>query len=74
MYLLTGAWLPGINLSKTITKKLTLKTAYNRRIQRPGIQYLNQMSMKPTPPIFLWAIPTLIQNLRTIMRSAPAST
>lgn len=32
---------PSINLSKTITKKLTLKTAYNRRIQRPGIQYLN---------------------------------
>ncbi len=31
---------PSINISKTI-KKTTLKTAFNRRIQRPGLEQLN---------------------------------
>lgn len=33
--------IPSINASKSITKSLTLKAGYNRRIQRPGIQFLN---------------------------------
>ncbi len=32
---------PSINLSQTIGKGQTIKLGYNRRLQRPGIQYLN---------------------------------
>ena len=32
---------PSINISKTYGGKYTVKTAYNRRIQRPGLQQLN---------------------------------
>ena len=33
--------IPSINLSKPVSKNVTLKAAYNKRIQRPGIQFLN---------------------------------
>lgn len=33
--------IPSVNLSKSLSKIVTLKTGYNRRIQRPGIQFLN---------------------------------
>ena len=33
--------IPSLNVSKSLTKSLTLKAGYNRRIQRPGIQILN---------------------------------
>lgn len=33
--------IPSINASKSVSKSLTLKAGYNRRIQRPGIQFLN---------------------------------
>lgn len=36
-----GKLVPSINLSKKISESTTLKLAYNRRIQRPGIQDLN---------------------------------
>lgn len=36
-----GNLVPSINLSKSLSKGKTLKLAYNRRIQRPGIQFLN---------------------------------
>ncbi|AUD00538.1 TonB-dependent receptor domain-containing protein [Spirosoma pollinicola] len=36
-----GKLVPSVNLSKKISEKSTLKLAYNRRIQRPGIQQLN---------------------------------
>ena len=32
---------PSINISKTYGGKYTVKTAYNRRIQRPGLTQLN---------------------------------
>ncbi len=32
---------PSVNISKNFNNGLTIKTAYNRRIQRPGIQQLN---------------------------------
>ncbi|MEP7268968.1 MAG: TonB-dependent receptor [Saprospiraceae bacterium] len=35
------SWIPSVNLSQPISKKITLKGGYNRRIQRPGIQFLN---------------------------------
>lgn len=36
-----GNLVPSINISKSLSKGKTLKLAYNRRIQRPGIQFLN---------------------------------
>ncbi|GGB98843.1 TonB-dependent receptor [Dyadobacter sediminis] len=36
-----GNIVPSINVSKSISESTTLKAAYNRRIQRPGIQQLN---------------------------------
>ncbi|HEV7348175.1 TonB-dependent receptor domain-containing protein [Telluribacter sp.] len=32
---------PSVNISKALSKSSTLKLAYNRRIQRPGLQQLN---------------------------------
>ncbi|MDR6804201.1 outer membrane receptor protein involved in Fe transport [Dyadobacter sp. BE34] len=36
-----GNLVPSINVSKVLSGSTTLKAAYNRRIQRPGIQQLN---------------------------------
>ncbi|QRR01578.1 TonB-dependent receptor domain-containing protein [Dyadobacter sandarakinus] len=36
-----GNLVPSINVSKSLSSSTTLKAAYNRRIQRPGIQQLN---------------------------------
>lgn len=36
-----GNLVPSINVSKALSDNTTLKAAYNRRIQRPGIQQLN---------------------------------
>lgn len=36
-----GNLVPSLNISKTYGGKYTVKTAYNRRIQRPGLQQLN---------------------------------
>ena len=36
-----GNLVPSINVSKALTASTTVKAAYNRRIQRPGIQQLN---------------------------------
>jgi outer membrane receptor protein involved in Fe transport len=36
-----GNFVPSINLSKNLSGGKTLKLAYNRRLQRPGIQFLN---------------------------------
>ena len=36
-----GTFVPSINLSKSLKGGTTLKIAYNRRIQRPSLQFLN---------------------------------
>jgi outer membrane receptor protein involved in Fe transport len=40
---------PSINVSKTYGGKYTVKTGYNRRIQRPGLQQLNPNSNQVNP-------------------------
>ncbi|MBL7816226.1 MAG: TonB-dependent receptor [Saprospiraceae bacterium] len=36
-----GNLVPSVNISKNVREGLTVKAAYNRRIQRPGLQQLN---------------------------------
>jgi ferric enterobactin receptor len=40
---------PSLNISKTYGGKYTVKTGYNRRIQRPGLQQLNPNSNQVNP-------------------------
>ena len=44
-----GVVVPSINLSKKLKNGNTLKAAYNRRIQRPSIQFLNPNRQQPNP-------------------------
>jgi outer membrane receptor protein involved in Fe transport len=44
-----GNVVPSINLSKKLKGGNTLKAAYNRRIQRPSIQFLNPNIQNPNP-------------------------
>ncbi len=34
-------WLPSVTLSRKVGKSTTLKATYNRRIQRPGLRFIN---------------------------------
>lgn len=36
-----GNWLPSLTISRTFPKFRTLKLSYTRRIQRPGLQFIN---------------------------------
>ena len=42
-------FVPSINLSKTLKGGNTIKLAYNRRLQRPGIQFLNPNVNRSNP-------------------------
>jgi outer membrane receptor protein involved in Fe transport len=42
-----GTLVPSVNLSRKMSKGSTLKAAYNRRIQRPSIQFLNPNIQNP---------------------------
>ena len=44
-----GVVVPSVNVSKKLKNGNTLKAAYNRRIQRPSIQFLNPNLQKPSP-------------------------
>lgn len=44
-----GTLVPSINLSKSLKGGKTIKVAYNRRIQRPGIQFLNPNIVSSNP-------------------------
>ncbi|QOI97067.1 MAG: TonB-dependent receptor [Flammeovirgaceae bacterium] len=44
-----GVFVPSINLSKRLKNNNTLKAAYNRRIRRPSIQFLNPNIQNPNP-------------------------
>lgn len=53
-----GVLVPSVNLSKKL-KKGTVKIAYNRRIQRPSIQYLNPNIQASNPTNITEGNPTL---------------
>lgn len=44
-----GVLVPSINLSKRLKDGNTIKIAYNRRIQRPSLQFLNPNVQNPNP-------------------------
>lgn len=44
-----GVFVPSINLSKRLKNNNTIKAAYNRRIRRPSIQFLNPNIQNPNP-------------------------
>jgi outer membrane receptor protein involved in Fe transport len=44
-----GVFVPSVNLSKRLKNNNTLKAAYNRRIRRPSIQFLNPNIQNPNP-------------------------
>lgn len=54
---------PSINVSKSLNSSTTLKAAYNRRIQRPGLQQLNPNVNAANPQQIMVGNPTLRPEL-----------
>ncbi|MFD2784395.1 outer membrane beta-barrel family protein [Hymenobacter rubripertinctus] len=44
-----GVWVPSVNLSRKLANGNLLKAAYNRRIQRPSLQFLNPNRQAANP-------------------------
>jgi outer membrane receptor protein involved in Fe transport len=47
-----GTFVPSVNLSKKLKNGNTVKAAYNRRIQRPSLQFLNP-NIQASNPLFI---------------------
>lgn len=56
-------FVPSINLSKTLKAGNTIKLAYNRRLQRPGIQFLNPNVNASNPQNISFGNPNLDPEL-----------
>jgi outer membrane receptor protein involved in Fe transport len=54
-----GTFVPSINISKSLKGGTTLKLAYNRRIQRPSLQFLNPNRNASNPSNVTEGNPTL---------------
>lgn len=54
-----GVLVPSVNLSKKLKNGSTVKIAYNRRIQRPSIQYLNPNIQASNPSNISYGNPNL---------------
>jgi outer membrane receptor protein involved in Fe transport len=54
-----GALVPSINVSKKLANGKTIKAAYNRRIQRPSIRYLNPNIQAQNPYDVSYGNPSL---------------
>ncbi|MBX7126163.1 MAG: TonB-dependent receptor [Cyclobacteriaceae bacterium] len=54
-----GVLVPSLNLSKKLANGKTIKLAYNRRIQRPSLQFLNPNRQSNNPPNVSEGNPTL---------------
>ena len=58
-----GNLVPSINISKNLRGNLTLKAAYNRRLQRPSIQFLNPNLNAANPQSITFGNPNLAPEL-----------
>ena len=58
-----GNLVPSVNVSRPLTKNTTLKAAYNRRIQRPGLQQLNPNVNQANPQNIVVGNPLLNPEL-----------
>ncbi|RZK26404.1 MAG: TonB-dependent receptor, partial [Hymenobacter sp.] len=54
-----GVLVPGVNLSRKLENGNVLKLAYNRRIQRPSLQFLNPNRQAPNPLLVTKGNPNL---------------
>lgn len=54
-----GAWVPSLNISKRLKSGKTIKAAYNRRIQRPSIRFLNPNVQASNPYDITYGNPNL---------------
>jgi outer membrane receptor protein involved in Fe transport len=65
---------PSVNVSKTLKGGTTLKAAYNRRIQRPGLQQLNPNPNYANPQMVMVGNPTLSPELTDNVEFSYSST
>ncbi|QJW88955.1 TonB-dependent receptor [Spirosoma taeanense] len=65
---------PSINVSKSLKAGTTVKAAYNRRIQRPGLQQLNPNPNAANPQMIMVGNPTLKPELTDNVELSLSST
>ena len=65
---------PSVNVSKSLKGGSTLKAAYNRRIQRPGLQQLNPNVNAANPQMIMVGNPTLKPELTDNVELSLSST
>jgi outer membrane receptor protein involved in Fe transport len=65
---------PSVNVSKSLRGGSTLKAAYNRRIQRPGLQQLNPNVNAANPQMIMVGNPTLNPELTDNVELSLSST
>ncbi|GAB3999339.1 outer membrane beta-barrel family protein [Spirosoma daeguense] len=69
-----GNLVPSVNVSKSLKAGTTLKAAYNRRIQRPGLQQLNPNVNAANPQMIMMGNPNLSPELTDNVEMSLSST